>query len=192
MSQRAYATTPKIYRGTDTFDAIVVGSGIGGLGAAGLLAKQGHRRVLVLERHYTAGGMTHTFRRPGYEWDVGLHYVGDMHAGAPARSLIDYLTEGRLEWASMPEAYDRVHIGDLAFDYVRGADRLRGALREHFPRHSSAIDGYFSAVDAATRRATLFFVRRRCPVFSRASPAASCDGRSSPMHDGRRSRYSTA
>ena len=55
---------PELARGR--FDAIVVGSGIGGLAAAALLGKQG-RRVLVLERHYVAGGFTHTFRRPGYE-----------------------------------------------------------------------------------------------------------------------------
>ena len=48
------------------FDAIVIGSGIGGLTAAALLARHGGQRVLVLERHYTAGGFTHVFRRPGY------------------------------------------------------------------------------------------------------------------------------
>ena len=49
------------------YDAIVIGSGMGGLASAGWLAKHGGKRVLVLERHYTAGGFTHTFRRPGYE-----------------------------------------------------------------------------------------------------------------------------
>jgi len=54
----------------ESWDAIVIGSGIGGLTAAALLARHAGKRVLVLERHYTAGGFTHTFRRPGYEWDV--------------------------------------------------------------------------------------------------------------------------
>jgi all-trans-retinol 13,14-reductase len=61
----------------DRWDAIVIGSGIGGLTAAALLSKYASRKVLVLERHYTAGGYTHSFRRPGYSWDVGVHYVGD-------------------------------------------------------------------------------------------------------------------
>jgi monoamine oxidase len=62
----------------DEWDAIVIGSGIGGLGTAALLAKHGGKRVLVLERHYVAGGFTHTFHRPDYEWDVGVHYVGQV------------------------------------------------------------------------------------------------------------------
>ena len=28
------------------------------------------------ERHYTAGGYTHVFKRRNYEWDVGIHYIG--------------------------------------------------------------------------------------------------------------------
>ncbi len=50
----------------DHWDAIVIGSGIGGLTAAVLLGLHGNKRVLVLERHYEAGGFTHTFRRLGY------------------------------------------------------------------------------------------------------------------------------
>ena len=44
------------------FDAIVIGSGMGGLAAAAILARHGGRRVLVLERHYTPGGYTHASR----------------------------------------------------------------------------------------------------------------------------------
>ena len=62
----------------DNWDAIVIGSGIGGLGAAALLAKHAGKRVLVLERHYVAGGFTHAFHRPGYDWDVGVHYIGQV------------------------------------------------------------------------------------------------------------------
>ena len=94
----------KHYAGSESFDAIVVGSGLGGFGAAALLARQAHRRVLVLERHYTAGGMTHVFRRPGFAWDVGVHYVGEMHEGSGPRRLLEHLTEGRLQWAPMPDA----------------------------------------------------------------------------------------
>lgn len=51
-------------------DAIVIGSGVGGLTAAALLSKAG-KRVLVLEQHDQAGGCTHTFENKGFEFDVG-------------------------------------------------------------------------------------------------------------------------
>ena len=49
---------------TESWGAIVIGSGIGGLAAAALLARHAGKRVQVLERLYTAGGFTHAFRRP--------------------------------------------------------------------------------------------------------------------------------
>src|SRR5579862_328513 len=86
------------------WDTIVIGSGVGGLSTAALLAKHGGHRVLVLERHYTAGGFTHAFRRPGYEWDVGVHYIGQVNNPAsPVRAAFDHITDGCLGWNPMPE-----------------------------------------------------------------------------------------
>lgn len=54
----------------DNLDAIIIGSGIGGLGLGVLLAKVG-KKVLVLEQHDRAGGCCHTFTEKGFEFDVG-------------------------------------------------------------------------------------------------------------------------
>ena len=59
----------------DNLDAIVIGSGIGGLSTAVLLAKS-NKKVLVREQHYRAGGCTHTFDELGGLFDSGIHYVG--------------------------------------------------------------------------------------------------------------------
>ena len=75
---------------TGEYDAIVIGSGIGGLAAAAMLGRHGGRRVLVLERHTIAGGFTHTFSRKGWEWDVGVHYIGQVEReGAMLRRVFD-------------------------------------------------------------------------------------------------------
>ena len=77
------------------YDAIVIGSGMGGLAFASIMAKLRKWRVLVLERHFKIGGFTHTFTRPGgWSWDVGLHYVGDMGEGMMGRRLFDFITDG--------------------------------------------------------------------------------------------------
>src|SRR5580692_166265 len=134
----------------DYWDAIVIGSGMGGLTAAALLSKYASRKVLVLERHYTAGGYTHSFRRPGYSWDVGVHYVGDLQDPAsPLRTAFDNLTGGKLEWASMPDVYDRILMDGRTFEFPTGLERLRARLKDDFPSEAAAIDGYLAAVQSA-------------------------------------------
>jgi len=146
------------------WDAIVIGSGMGGLTTAACLAKHGGRRVLVLERHYTAGGFTHTFRRPGYEWDVGLHYIGQvMDPRSPIRQAFDDLTDGQLDWADMGPIYDRVVIGDDSYDFVKGRERFRARMQDYFPDERGAIDHYMELVRSTVRKAGLFFAEKAVP-----------------------------
>jgi all-trans-retinol 13,14-reductase len=150
----------------DEWDAIVIGSGIGGLSAAASLAKLSDKRVLVLERHYTAGGFTHTFRRPGYEWDVGIHYIGEVsHSRGMAHRIFDFLTDGELEWADMGDVYDRIILGDEAYDFVKGPERFRAKLHEYFPAEKDAIDQYLETVTATVKKAQLFFAEKAVPPF---------------------------
>ena len=124
------------------YDAIVIGSGIGGLTAAACLSKMG-KKVIVLEQHYTAGGFTHSYDRNGYEWDVGVHYIGDMGAKHTlARRLFDYVTDGKLQWAAMDDHYDRLFIGDRQIDLVAGPEAFAKELKSQFPGEEQAIDSY--------------------------------------------------
>jgi len=121
--------------GPDTADAIVIGSGIGGLATAVLLGQRLGKRVLVLERHYTAGGFTHSFHRPGYEWDVGVHYIGQVSDTSSGMGAMFHEIAGdALEWASMGDVYDTVVLGDRRYEYVAGLDRWRARMIEYFPR----------------------------------------------------------
>lgn len=148
----------------DEWDAIVIGSGIGGLTTAASMAKLAGKRVLVLERHYTAGGFTHTFRRPGYEWDVGVHYIGDVgHPKAMSRRMFDFLTEGELDWEDMGEVFDRIYLGDNAYDLVKGYENYRATLHGYFPSDKDAIDRYLAKVLATVKKAQMFFAEKAVP-----------------------------
>jgi all-trans-retinol 13,14-reductase len=148
----------------ERWDAIVIGSGIGGLTTAALLSKHAAKKVLVLERHYTAGGYTHSFRRPGYSWDVGVHYVGDLQdPSSPLRAAFDNLTGGQLEWAPLPDVYDRVFMGERTFEFPTGRERLRTRLKEYFPAEAPAIDRYFAAVQSAQKASGLYFAEKAVP-----------------------------
>lgn len=69
------------------YDYVVVGSGIGGLWLAACLSKF-NSSVLVLEQHDIVGGFQHTFRRRGYEFVPGLHYIANLQLCKPLYDMV--------------------------------------------------------------------------------------------------------
>ena len=145
------------------YDTIIIGSGMGSLATGAILAKQG-QKVLVLERHYTVGGFTHVFKRNGYEWDVGIHYIGEMQRpNSFLKKLFDYITDGQLRWADMGEVYDKIIIGDKSFDLVKGVSNFKEKMCEYFPEEKKAIDEYVSLVFASTKTSQKFYMDKAMP-----------------------------
>ena len=149
------------------YDALVIGSGIGGLTTAALLSELGWR-VAVLEQHYTAGGATHSYERAGYEWDVGVHYLGDMGTRTTVRRLMDFLTQGKLDWAPMDAHYDRFFIGENVYDAVAGREAFRDNLVGYFPREAAAIDRYLALLSEVSRGMRTFALDRTLPPWAAA------------------------
>jgi len=148
------------------YDAIVIGSGIGGLTTAALLSDLGWK-VCVLEQHYTAGGYTHSYDREGYEWDVGVHYIGDVGAKTRTRRMFDFLSGGKLEWAPMDEEYDRFYIGDKVFCAHAGKQEFRDNLVAQFPDEEQAIDQYLQLLGSVGGALSLFGMERALKPWQR-------------------------
>jgi all-trans-retinol 13,14-reductase len=148
----------------NNIDVIIIGSGIGGLSTAALLAKQG-KKVLVLEQHDIAGGNLHTFTEKGYEFDTGLHYIGGKigDKSSSLRKQLDYITDGGVEWEPMDDSYDVAIVDNERFEFCAGWTKLKARLKTSFPNDTEAIDKYFQLVQSANNLFPVLLALKQLP-----------------------------
>jgi phytoene dehydrogenase-like protein len=128
-----------------SYDAVIIGSGIGGLIAANLLAKGG-LRVLIVEQHYMVGGYCSTFRRGGYTFDAATHFYPLL--GNPetltGRVLAELGTATR--WVKM-DPVDTFHFPDgTRFAVPADFELYFARLKLEFPHEIRGLDDFFAAV----------------------------------------------
>ena len=127
-----------------TYDAVVIGAGLGGLSAAAAFARQGFK-VIVLEQHGVPGGYASSFKRPGgFTFDVSLHSttvgirdgIANLIYGFPEIRDVVFAPHKPLYRAIYPDYDIRVPDRDVA-GYVK-------VLKTNFPDDGDAIDGIFA------------------------------------------------
>lgn len=79
----------------ENIDYLIIGSGLSGLMSAAFLSKL-NKKVVVLEQHDRAGGCLHTFDKDGFEFNTGLHYLGNDNMLQSVLSVVETKT---LEYA---------------------------------------------------------------------------------------------
>jgi len=145
------------------WDAIVIGSGMGGMAAAAALSKVG-QKVLLLEQYQTLGGLTHSFSRDGFTWDAGIHYLSGIAPGDTMRDLLDWLSDTPIEFASMGSVYDNLHIGDAApLALSRPFEAQERDLKDRFPDEAKAIEAWTVALREAREAMLKIFPTRAMP-----------------------------
>ena len=142
----------------EEYDVIVIGSGIGGLFCANLLAKGG-LKVLLLERHYMLGGFCSTFRRKGFVFDAATHFYPLL--GNPTTLTGKLLQDLGIEteWVKM-DPVDQFHLPSMPkFAVPADLTAYLDLLKQWFPEEAAGIDAYFSELRQAYLHGLLYYFR---------------------------------
>ncbi len=125
------------------YDAIVIGSGLGGLAFAGYMAKQGFK-VLVLEHHDIPGGYATTFTRDGgrFTFDVSLHQT--VLGGAAKAILTDLEVPKKVRFYTCSELLRVVGTGlDIAWP-AGNPKAFEEILSNKFPKEKKSIQSFIA------------------------------------------------
>ena len=147
----------------DKFDAIIIGSGMSGMAAASTLAQLRKWKVLVLEAHFTLGGFLHCFKRNGYEWDPGFHYVGDMAPGTQTRDCMDLVTGGQVDWQKLDEGYEQLMFPGETIELPSTPQAHKALLEKRFPDEVRGINQYFKDIFALRNWSSTWYYSKVWP-----------------------------
>ena len=143
-------------------DVVIIGSGLGGLVCAFVLLRMG-RSVLVLEKERQPGGCLQSYRRRGWNFDTGFHYVGGLAEGQSLHAAFDYLGLLSLPWHRLDPASERIRIGERMFSLMQGYEAFADTLSAQFPSQRKALSEYVALL-AQTNRSSADVLNPRAEV----------------------------
>ena len=124
------------------YDAIILGSGLGGLECAFILAKSG-MRVCVVEKNAALGGCLQSFRRGKDEFDTGFHYVGALGKGQILERIFSHFGLMDLPWHQLDtDGFDQVIFKGRSYLLENGYDRFARSLYAIFPESQKELEDY--------------------------------------------------
>lgn len=128
-----------------TYDAIIIGTGLGGLIAGAKLTKGG-KNVLLIEQHSVPGGCATSFKRGGFIMEVGLHEIDGLHKkDLKTRIFHDLGVFDKVEFLKLPDFY-RIKKGQIDIVVSHVPEEAKNTLLKYFPDEEKAIDAYFKQI----------------------------------------------
>lgn len=136
------------------YDVVIIGSGIGGLASAVILAKEG-KKVCVLEKNNQYGGNLQTFSREKTIFDTGVHYIGGLEKGQNLYKYFSYLgIMDKLKLKKMDlNGYDLISFGDekIQYPHGQGYENFVQQLLVYFPKEEQALRKYIDKIQAVCK-----------------------------------------
>jgi all-trans-retinol 13,14-reductase len=130
------------------YDFVIIGSGLGGLACANILASEGFS-VVVLEKNHQIGGHLQVYSRDKSIYDTGVHYVGSLNEGENLFQFFRYFgILDKLKIKKMDEdRFDVIRFDDgCEYSYAQGFDNFKSTLLTYFPDEKAAIETYCAKI----------------------------------------------
>jgi len=126
------------------FNTIIIGSGVSGMTAGIIQAKEGEK-VLVLEQHKIPGGLTQTYKRKGMTFPTGVHRLGSLAPHQPLWHYFNYLgLMERLDLVPLSSTcFEKFHFPSKTYEIPQGHDAFEQQLITDFPDRQKGISQYF-------------------------------------------------
>lgn len=143
------------------YDFVIIGSGLGGLECAFILADEGYK-VVVLEKNHQIGGNLQVFSRDKRIFDTGVHYIGNMNKGEALHEIFQYFNLIKpLKWVKMGEdCFDKIRFEDGSeYKLAQGYENFRKNLVESFPNEEEAIDKYINRIQEICKNFPMYNLR---------------------------------
>jgi all-trans-retinol 13,14-reductase len=143
------------------YDFVIVGSGLGGLACANILALEGFS-VVVLEKNHQIGGNLQVYSRDKSIFDTGVHYVGSLDEGENLSQFFKYFgILDKLKVKRMDDdKFDVIRFQDgLEYAYAQGFDHFQETLISYFPEERGAIETYCRKIIEICNKFPLYNLR---------------------------------
>lgn len=139
------------------YDVIIIGSGLGGLQCGYVLSKHGYK-VAIFEKQHQFGGCLQVFRREGYTFDTGMHYIGGLGEGEILNKLFNYygLFED-IQLTRLDEnCFDKITYELGEFPYAMGYENYVETLSRLFPKEKEGIKNYIEDIQRIAHSSPLY------------------------------------